>query len=265
MQESIQSLVSISREDKNNLIYEKQLKTFPAKKKKIKVILNRIRKQIKENQEKIKDYDSKIKERDALIVIEKEKSQKGNDRMQAVTNQKEFAATQKEIDASNKIIKRVEDQIIEYDEKKEAINKKLEEFQADYDSEKKNIDEDLKKIIAQEDQIKEKIEVYRSLKAKLIPSVDEDLLKEYNKLFERNIIPSAVEISNTSCMGCAMSIPPQTFHDVIKNKRGKCPHCSRMLFYKAPEPVEEKKPKKKSSSKKTTKATKAAKVENSEA
>lgn len=258
MQESIQSLVSISREDKNNLIYEKQLKTFPAKKKKIKVILNRIRKQIKENQEKIEDFNSKIKERDALIAIEKEKSEKGNERMQAVTNQKEFAATQKEIDASSKIIKRVEDQILEYEEKKEAINKKLEEFQADYDSEKKNIDEDLQKIVTQENELKEKIAVYHTLKAKLLPSVDKGLLEEYNALFERNIIPSAVEISNTSCMGCAMSIPPQTFHDVIKNKKGKCPHCSRMLFYKAPEPVEEKKTKKKSSSKKTEK------VENSE-
>lgn len=258
MQDSIQSLVSISREDKNNLIYEKQLTAFPAKKKKIKVVLNRIRKQIKENQEKIEDFNSKIKEREALIAIEKEKSEKANEKMQAVSNQKEFAATQKEIDASSKIIKRVEDQILEYEEKKEAINKKLEEFQADYDSEKKNIDEDLQKIVTKENEIKEKIDLYHSLKAKLLPAVDKDLIEEYNNLFERNIIPSAVEISNTSCMGCAMSIPPQLFHDVIRNKKGKCPHCGRILFYKAPEPVEEKKPKKKSSSKK------AAKAENSE-
>lgn len=250
MQDSIKHLVTISREDKNNLIYEKKLKAFPAKKKKIKAVLNKIKKQIKENQTKIEDFDQKVKERESLISIEKEKSQKANTRMQAVSNQKEFAATQKEIDASNKIIKRVEDQILEYEEKKEVINKMLEELRADYEAEKQNINGDLEKIESEENDLNAKIEAYRSQKAKLLPLVDETLIADYQKLFDQNVIPSVVEITNSSCMGCAMTIPPQLFHDAIKQQAVKCPHCGRLLFYKAPEVVENPKGKKKKSSKK---------------
>lgn len=245
MQDSIQNLIIISQEDQKYRVNQKKLKAFPAKKKKIKSALNRIKTQIKETNAKIEDFDSKIKERERLITIEKEKSEKANQRMSAVTNQKEFAATQKEIDGSNKIIKRVEDQILEYEEKKEGIKAQLEQLQADYDAEYKNIENELQDLLDQEKQILNCLEESQSLKKKLLPTIGEEALKEYNKLFERNVIPSVVEITTDSCMGCAMGIPLQLFHEAVRNKYTKCPHCSRILVYKAPEPTEEKSAKKK--------------------
>ena len=106
----------------------------------------------------------------------------------------------------------------------------------------------------------EKIEKYNLLKTDLVSKIEPTLLKKYETLSKRNIIPSAVEISNNTCMGCAISIPAQLFNEIIQYGNGTCPHCGRLLFYKEPKPAEESKPKKKTKTKKAkAKRTKAKK------
>ena len=96
------------------------------------------------------------------------------------------------------------------------------------------------------------------MKKELIGKIDADLLKKYEKLCQRKIIPSAIEISAPNCQGCAIAIPAQLFNEIIQFSNGVCPHCGSLMFYKKPEPVEEE-PKAKKKKKRKTKATKKEK------
>ncbi|MBI4082827.1 MAG: nucleic acid-binding protein, partial [Candidatus Lambdaproteobacteria bacterium] len=45
-----------------------------------------------------------------------------------------------------------------------------------------------------------------------------------------------------TCTGCRVALPPQAYNILIANpsQHGTCAHCSRIVFYQAPENVEAK-------------------------
>ena len=130
---------------------------------------------------------------------------------------------------------------------------------AEYEEEKEAFAGDLKIIEQEEKELQLKIDAYDKLRAELITKIDGKLLTKYEVLVERNIIPSAVEISASHCLGCALSIPAQLFNEIIQHSSGVCPHCGRLLFYKEPEKPEPKvKAKAKAKTKKKPKVAKEA-------
>ena len=257
MQDSIKAVLQLSKEDRMVQSSHKLLNSFPDKKKHLQEPLAKVEHQILNYKNKIGTYTQQIGEREKLVLIEKEKIKKSDLKMQAVKNQKEYAASQKEIETVNKIIKRVEDQILELEGQKEPIEEKLNTITVEYSEEKVILDKKLEKLVEEETSVKEKIGIYNALKKELLNKIDTDLLQKYEKLSQRKIIPSAIEISAPNCQGCAIAIPAQLFNEIIQFSNGVCPHCGRLLFYKKPKPVEEK-PKTKTK-KKATRKTKTAK------
>ena len=258
MQESIKAVLQLSKEDRLVRVNHKLLKTFPEKKKRLLFPLNRVEHQISEYKKRIGEFAQQIEERERLIAIEKEKIVKSDAKLLSVRNQKEYTASQKEIETAKKTIRQVEDQILEFESKREPIEEKLTVISEEYKEEKSSCDSVMRKIEEEEAIVKKKIENYNQLKEHLVAKIEPELLRKYEILSKRNIIPSAIEISESRCMGCAMSIPAQLFNEIIHYSRGVCPHCGRLLFYKKQEFEEEPSPKKKTKSRKP-KAKKTAK------
>ena len=258
MQDSIKAVLQLSKEDRLVQSSHKLLNSFPDKKKHLQEPLLKVEHQILSYKNKIGTFTQQIVEREKLVLIEKEKIKLSEIKLQSVKNQKEYAASQKEIETVNKIIKRVEDQILELEGQKEPIEEKLNTITSEYTEEKEILDKKLEKLDEEESTVKEKIGTYNTLKKELIGKIDADLLKKYEKLCQRKVIPSAIEISAPNCQGCAIAIPAQLFNEIIQFSNGVCPHCGRLMFYKKPEPVEEE-PKAKKKKKRKTKATKKEK------
>lgn len=253
MSKSSEAILKISREDNLLQVNKKKLKALPEKKKKILRPLKRVEFALDKLKEQEEEIYGQIRERETLVQVENEKIKRSDERMLAVKNQKEYVASQKEIEIAKKTIKKVEDQILELEEKKSTITQELGSILEEYKQTKEEVGEAEKVVLDEEKVFREKIEAYQKLKDELMPQVDPDLVEVYNKLTNRKIIPAAVEISRSSCMGCALSIPAQLFNEIIRDSVGKCPHCGRLLFYKAPEkPKEEPKAKKKTKAKKST-------------
>jgi predicted nucleic acid-binding Zn-ribbon protein len=258
MQDSIKAVLQLSKEDRLVQSSHKLLNSFPDKKKHLQEPLLKVEHQILSYKIKIGTFSQQIAEREKLVLIEKEKIKLSEIKLQSVKNQKEYAASQKEIETVNKIIKRVEDQILELEGQKEPVEEKLNTITSEYTEEKEILDKKLEKLDEEESTVKEKIGTYNTLKKELISKIDADLLRKYEKLSQRKIIPSAIEISAPNCQGCAIAIPAQLFNEIIQFSNGVCPHCGRLMFYKKPEPVEEE-PKAKKKKKRKTKATKKEK------
>jgi predicted nucleic acid-binding Zn-ribbon protein len=131
------------------------------------------------------------------------------------------------------------------------VAKELADILAEYNQEKESVLEEEQEVLAEEKTILEKIDTCNKLKAEVSSKVDPGMMEEYEALVKRNLIPAAVAIGTSSCLGCAMAIPAQVFNDIIRDLSGKCPHCGRLLFYKELEkPEKEKKEKKKRATKK---------------
>jgi len=260
MSKSSEAILLLSKEDNLLQVNRKKLKALPDKKKKILMPLKRVEFALDKLKEQEEEICGQIREREMLVEVENEKIKRSDERMLAVKNQKEYVASQKEIEIARKTIKKVEDQILELEEQKSSITQELAQILEEYKQTKEQVGEAEQEVLSQEKVYLEKIEAYESLKDELLPLVEPELVEVYNKLNRRKMIPAAVQISNASCQGCALSIPAQLFNEIIRDSVGKCPHCGRLLFYKEPEKPKEDpkvKAKKKTKAKKKSATAKA--------
>ncbi len=253
MPESIDAILQISQQDRVLSTNQKRLNTIPEKKKKLRVPVKKVEIHLDQLKEKEEEIYGKIRERETLVDVENEKIKKSDEKMLSVKNQKEYLASQKEIDIAKKTIKKVEDQILELEGEKEKLSEELASVLDEYRHEKDIMTEKEKDVLEEEKTLLETIDQCNKSKDEVISLVDPTIYSEYEVLVSRKVIPAAVAISSSNCMGCAMAIPAQLFNEIMRDSSGKCPHCGRLLFYKAPEKPKEQ-PKKKTKPKKTAKS-----------
>jgi predicted nucleic acid-binding Zn-ribbon protein len=250
MPESIDAILHISKQDRILLTNKNRLKTIPEKKKLLRIPVKKVEHHLDKLKEKEEEIYGKIRERETLVNVENEKIKRSDEKMLAVKNQKEYVASQKEIDIAKKTIKKVEDQILELEGQKEELSQKLSSVLEEYRQEKEAMTEKEKEVLKEEKVLLDIIEECNKTKNEVISKVDPEVFSEYEILVERKVIPAAVAISSSNCMGCAMAIPAQLFNEIMRDSLGRCPHCSRLLFYKAPEkPTEDVKKKTKTKTK----------------
>lgn len=238
MSESATALLSMAQEDLQIQRNQTRLGQIPTEKNKLRKAVNLIERELKKLQTELTNIDKQIKMRNSLIAIENEKIEEANKRMMAVTNQKEYSATQKEIDAAKRTVKKTEDQILELEEQKEPLETKVAELQQDFDKEDASYQEAAKHLIEEEETLSGQIAKAEAVITEQRNRVEQADLKKYDLLKSRNLMPPAVEVDGPFCLGCAMSIRPQIFNDLIREGSLDCPNCRRILFYKAPEEPE---------------------------
>ncbi len=251
MPESIDAILHISKQDRILSTNKNRLKTIPEKKKLLRIPVRKVEHHLDLLKEKEEELYGKIRERETLVNVENEKIKKSDEKMLAVKNQKEYLASQKEIDIAKKTIRKVEDQILELEGQKEELSLKLSNVLEEYRQEKEAMTEKEKEVLKEEKVLLDIIDKCNKKKSEVISKVDPEVLAEYEVLVNRRVIPAAVAISSSNCMGCAMAIPAQLFNEIMRDSVGRCPHCTRLLFYKAPKiPKEEPKKKTKAKAKK---------------
>ena len=61
----------------------------------------------------------------------------------------------------------------------------------------------------------------------------QELVTEYNKLFEARRGIAIARAKDTSCMGCNLMLMPQLFEEIKtdEDRIFRCPNCHRILFY----------------------------------
>ena len=239
MPESIDAILDASKQDRILSTNLQRLTVIPEKKKKLRIPLRRVEIHLDQIKEKEEEIYGKIRERETLVFVENEKIKQSDKKMLMVKNQKEYVASQKEIDIAKKTISKVEEQILELEVQKEEIAQKLAQALEEYKQKKEIMVELEQEVLVEEAKIMGKIDECKKIKSEVIAKIDPEVFQEYEKLVMSKVIPAAVAISSSNCMGCAMAIPAQLFNEIMRDSFGRCPHCDRLLFYKAPEkPVE---------------------------
>jgi len=258
MQEASEALLQIADCDRQALFAKKKLESLPAKRAKIRRAVDRIESQVAQVNKKTADLKAQIKMRSRLMEVEREKIEVANKRLMEVNNQKEYSAIQKELDTATRTIKKVEDQILEIEESMEPLDMETSELsgQLKEASRQFEIDDQVFKLAEKEgNQI---VTNAVTTKDALQSQVDEETWTKYLKLMKRGLVPGAVKISEPFCNGCAASLLAQVYNEIIRAGHGECSSCRRLLYYEAPEAVEEPVVKKKKAAAKTKTAAKTA-------
>ncbi|OGG96186.1 MAG: hypothetical protein A2508_02945 [Candidatus Lambdaproteobacteria bacterium RIFOXYD12_FULL_49_8] len=232
MQESSLAILQIADQDRQILHSQQKLSQIPDKRAKVRANLDKVDQRLKKVSQDRSLLKLQVKLRERLIEVENKKIEESNRRMMEVSNQKEYMAVQKEIDLATRTIRKVEDQILDLEERVEPFDVELAEVEEIRTQEAARFEEQDKELAAEENKLSQTILAAKKEIETLTSKVGAELLAKYQKLVARNLTPAAVAIDDAFCLGCAISIRAQIFNEIIRAGQGECPNCRRLLFYR---------------------------------
>jgi len=157
---------------------------------------------------------------------------KSNETLRMVKTNKEYQVLLREVDDNKKRKNGLEDHVLTLYEQREAAEVRLKETEAQFLELKQQILAEQAKIdeltMDDREQLAELEEQQRSIGESLNPA----LLNRFRRIARMNQGQAVARISDETCMGCFMNVPPQLCIEVQRgNQMISCPQCSRILYH----------------------------------
>ncbi len=174
----------------------------------------------------------KKKEKEQLLEEINDKIKKAKGRIADLKTNKEYQAHLKEIEASEREIRSIEDQILVIMEEMEKSLQNQQQIAGRVKTEEDNLNVFRKGLEEEVAQYEKELEGLKAERGDLAASVDRDVYNAYMTLLSTGNGVAVTSARNEICTGCNMNIPPQLFVELRKGEELiQCPQCRRILFY----------------------------------
>lgn len=190
-----------------------------------------------ENKSKTKGLElesetKKQKHLEDIIVGEKDKLQKAEEKMNLVKNSKEYQAAQKEVSQFKKTVSNLDEQraakqtVIDALQKEfEIVDAELKNLTREYEAVMVNVKDDLINLDTEIMDLTES-------RNKIVETLPQDIKTIYRKAYTNKGGVGVAVVNETRCGACNMSLPMQLCNDILKgDKVYHCPSCQRLIIY----------------------------------
>ena len=181
------------------------------------------------------------RDKDTTLQDEGRKATDKRMRMTRIKNIRELQALQHEVDQIKMQNSLLEEDLIGIMEDLEARGAVLHEREEELKTLEQAWNEQKSALEAQVVQLDKEVADTASGRQSIASRLSGDLIGRYEMIFQRRGGTAVVGVTDGICQGCYMNIPPQLTNEIRKNERlNLCPSCHRILYYKPPEPTEDK-------------------------
>jgi uncharacterized protein len=181
------------------------------------------------------------RDKDTTLQDEGRKATDKRMRMTRIKNIRELQALQHEVDQIKMQNSLLEEDLIGIMEDLEARGAVLHEREEELKTLEQAWNEQKSALEAQVAQLDKEVADTASGRQSIAARLSGDLIGRYEMIFQRRGGTAVVGVTDGICQGCYMNIPPQLTNEIRKNERlNLCPSCHRILYYKPPEPTEDK-------------------------
>ena len=158
---------------------------------------------------------------------------KSKEYLRVVTNNKEYQLLRREVDDNAKRIGELETLQVTLMEETEDLESKMNALEGDCAAEETKVKKIELEIFNDTAEERESIASMIKERAELAGSLPLGLLDHYEKILKTSDRLAVVAVSNGTCYGCFLTIPPQQVIDIQKHGGlHYCPRCHRILFSK---------------------------------
>jgi len=182
-------------------------------------------------------HEEEIRKRESTIQLAMDTIAKFEEHMKTVTNQTDYAAARKQVDEAHKLNDQLHREIQASREKQEQLAPELEERRERHGRVLEVYQAEEAKLLEEQAELEAEAEKARKKFAELVGPDAQSFLRYYHRLTNGGRLPAVVRVVGGTCHGCYMTIPPQTYNQLIANpdQYRSCSHCNRIIFYDAPE------------------------------
>jgi uncharacterized protein len=232
------------------------LAAIPAKLEATRSDLTRVEGLLANERAQIAETQRYHSEQKNLVLTDEEHLANAKSKQSAAKNTKEYAAAQRELDMTRESLAVRQAEINKLVEAIQAKEKLLAERDTDVRTLRSSVEKDDDQAKSRIAEIEGRIAGLRAERTKIAATVRPDVMKRYGAIRIRKGLAMA-PVSNGTCRGCNMNIPPQLFNVLQRGTTIEtCPYCHRIIFWEelmkdpapatppAPEPKESKESKK---------------------
>jgi predicted nucleic acid-binding Zn-ribbon protein len=236
----IENLLKLQGVDKEIRRLQDEIAQFPKRIAVIEQKLAGTRGQLEKAQAAIKGDEAARRKYDTAIADLRGKISKYRDQSLDVKTNEQYKALMHEIQFAEKEIAATEDKILELMVNADARDKEVKAAQAELKAEMAEIEQE-KEIARQRTAEDEKLLTEeRSKRDQLRAGVDEDLLRQYERVSKFRGSGIA-EVRDQKCMGCQVMLRPQTYNEIRSGQHIVfCDSCQRVLYFSAAEELVDK-------------------------
>jgi uncharacterized protein len=174
---------------------------------------------------KRRDKESDLAQREERISSEKTK-------LMGVKTNKEYHAVEKEIENSKEAKSVLEEEILLLLEETEQYEVELKQAKARVNGRVREIEAEVADVKKRAAAIPPELKGLMEQRAKREGQIDANLKKRYEQTRVQRGGQAVAFVEKGVCLGCRLSIPPQTFNLIQRNEEiFTCPNCYRILYY----------------------------------
>lgn len=173
--------------------------------------------------------ERRLKERELDEASQNAKKKQA--RLYEIKTNEEYSAVLKEIEVLKAKVSTLETDILEQMEQGDAATKLFGDAERVFMAAQATCQKERQEKEARMAVLQQELAGLRAASAGRASRVDAELLRQYTRLMKARGT-AVVAVSDGSCMGCGMTLPPQTYNEIRRNDRMfTCPACSRILHF----------------------------------
>ncbi|MBI5145571.1 MAG: hypothetical protein HZA27_05260 [Candidatus Omnitrophica bacterium] len=227
----VNNLVQLQRIDAQIYALRNEQESLPKEIEALTASFAAEKERLAEVEKKSLDLQKQKKDKDLDLAAKEEAMKKLQSQLYQLKTNKEYQAMLKQIDDSKADVSVVEDKILQ-------ILDQMDKLKAEVDKEKQKLKEEENKFNTRKQAIEERIKEIESGLAQLdtqrkqaTPNIDPKILAQYERILQSRDGLAIVSVSDNSCSGCNMFVPPQVINLIKMYERLiTCEVCNRILY-----------------------------------
>lgn len=231
MSESFEKLLILQDTDRRIMQLTREQRDIPERKQEIESGLDRHEQAVAEAKENLQQSVLRLKELEGDVEMFNQRLRKYKDQQLAVKNNDEYRALDREIASTKRDIGKFEERQLVVMESMEELRQAIRDREKDLEERGKDVGAELTHMDERLGQINQEIAELETKRPPLIEGIDPQWLARYERILKHVGDYAMVAVSNGTCTGCHMQLPPQQVHDARKRDNlTPCAYCGRILY-----------------------------------
>ncbi len=232
LKKEIDTLVQLQKIELEMNQLRQEVEKVENEKKELATRLNAFESALDAEKQALEQVQQQCTDMEQEIQVVNDRIIKSNETLRMVKTNKEYQVLLREVDDNKKRKNSLEDHVLTLYEQREAADVQVNESQAQFLQLKEQIHAEQAKIDAQTSGDKERLNELEEQQQSIGKSLDPVLMNRFRRIAKMNQGQAVARVSNETCMGCFMNVPPQLCIEVQRGKQMiSCPQCSRILYY----------------------------------
>jgi len=186
---------------------------------------------VKQLEEKLKQVQLQRNQKELELKEKETAIEKTNAQLSALKTNREYTAKLTEIESLKADKSIFEEKILESYDQADAVKRELDEERKKIVEEEKGFLERKKVLEDDMKQIDDRLSVLESQRTRLLPDIDKDNLKKYERILNHKEGIAIVPVLNNSCGGCHMNVTQQMINEMKMHAQLiNCEICARILY-----------------------------------